>query len=203
MKRLFRVINVEMNPEVAKWERTMNDPSIESVCIHVRRGDFINNKGRLVDMSFYSIAMKKLTELVALQKDDNNNKSLAFFMFSDDINFVKNYFTTNMTKTGDFHQSNSNEELAEDANVVEIFWVSSPNLSPVEDFHLMSKCHHNIISASSFAWWPAYLNENPNKVVIAAHFNPELFKSDQYHQFQYRHFYYPISWHLMEPVFSN
>jgi hypothetical protein len=46
--------------------------------------------------------MKKLTELVALQKDDNNNKSLAFFMFSDDINFVKNYFTTNMTKNWEF-----------------------------------------------------------------------------------------------------
>jgi hypothetical protein len=59
MKRLFRVLNVEVNPEVAKWERTMNDPSIESVCIHVRRGDFINNKGRFVDMSFYSIAISR------------------------------------------------------------------------------------------------------------------------------------------------
>jgi hypothetical protein len=206
MKRLFRVSNVEMNPEVSKWESAMQNLSIESVCIHIRRGDFVHNIGRLVDMSFYPIAMKRLSELVALQKDRQNTKlkSLAYFMFSDDINFVKNYFTINMTRTGDFYQSNSNDELAEeDASVFEMFWVSNPNLSPVEDFHLMSKCHHNIISASSFAWWSAYLNENPNKVVVAAHYNPELFKTDQYHQFQYRHFYYPISWHLMEPKFSN
>jgi hypothetical protein len=34
------------------------------------------------------------------------------------------------------------------------------------DFHLLSLCKHQIISNSSFGWWTAWLNQNPNKIVI-------------------------------------
>jgi hypothetical protein len=82
-----------------------------------------------------------------------------------------------------FENTTNSDELAIPPEST-LHWVSSPpstsspNSDLLEDFHLMSQCNHNIIIASSYAWWAAYLIRNDRKIVIAGHHNPELFKDD-------------------------
>jgi hypothetical protein len=46
-----------------------------------------------------------------------------------------------------------------------IFVRANNDLSDWEQMLLMSLCQHNIIANSTFSWWGAYFNENPEKKV--------------------------------------
>lgn len=67
-----------------------------------------------------------------------------FVIFSDQIEWAKE-------EMKEFHRPH-------------IFIENEPHY---HDFYLMSFCKHQIISPSSFSWWAAYLNKNPNKIVVA------------------------------------
>lgn len=71
-----------------------------------------------------------------------NDKEYTFFIFSDDIHWCKNIF-------GDDEK---------------IIYIEGNN--QFVDMCLMSMCEHNIIANSTFSWWGAWLNSNPNKRVI-------------------------------------
>jgi hypothetical protein len=180
----------------------------ETICVHIRRGDFTTNNHRLVNMSFYTEAMKEMIALLN-QRRAEALSSHSFFMFSDDIPFVQDYFLSTNNTIPIMHskmRSVIRLDGLEDRDQEEhnLYWVSDAKLlSNLEDFHLMSKCHHNIMSASSFGWWAAYLNDHPDKIVIAAHYKVDLFGDNQHNKIMYRNFYYPPDWIVKEASFSN
>jgi hypothetical protein len=119
--------------------------SKNSVSLHVRRGDYVNNKDTnkyhgLCSVEYYSEAIKYITSKIG--------NDIQVFVFSDDINWAKD-----------------NIKLIQQINYVSS---SEPTrLDEVEELILMSKCKHNIIANSSYSWWGAWLNINNDKIVIA------------------------------------
>jgi hypothetical protein len=58
-------------------------------------------------------------------------------------------------------------EIFQGDKQVEIIENDKPGLQNFEKMRLMSLCRHNIIANSSFGWWSAWLNRNPDKLVVA------------------------------------
>lgn len=114
----------------------------DSVSIHIRRGDYVNDKKTnqfhgVCDLDYY------IRAIALIAKKVNNPK---FFVFSDDPQWAK-----------------QNLHLKSPCVYVD----HNTGKKDYEDMRLMSKCRHNIIANSSFSWWGAWLNSNKNKIVIA------------------------------------
>lgn len=116
--------------------------STNSIAIHVRRTDYINNpvtKSILCTCSqeYYNNAIKYLKKKI---------KNPKFFIFSDDINWCK-----------------KNLKLPLNSVFVDI----NPLEKGYLDLELMKNCKQFIIANSSFSWWGAWLSENKNKIICA------------------------------------
>ncbi|MBA7625211.1 O-antigen biosynthesis glycosyltransferase WbnK [subsurface metagenome] len=114
----------------------------ESVSIHIRRGDYIEDQKAkqshdICTLDYYYNCIEHVTS--ELTKPH-------FFIFSDNPLWCKN-----------------NLQLLQPATFV---GHNGPSQS-YEDLRLMSQCRHNIIANSTFSWWGAWLNPNKDKLVLA------------------------------------
>ncbi|MGM9767303.1 MAG: alpha-1,2-fucosyltransferase [Candidatus Cryptobacteroides sp.] len=121
----------------------------DSVAIHVRKGKDYQSRiwyQNTCPMEYYGNA-------VAYMKEHIENP--RFFVFADNPEWVKENFK-------DF------DYILVDAN-------PSAGWGSHFDMQLMSLCHHNIISNSTYSWWGAYLNETAGKIVVLPKiwFNPK------------------------------
>ncbi len=49
-----------------------------------------------------------------------------------------------------------------------VYWVGKEEYSDYEAMMIMAGCRHNVIAESTFSYWGAWLNQNPEKIVIAS-----------------------------------
>lgn len=123
--------------------KVINERILESnsVGIHIRRGDYLLAQNAeihgILNVEYYREAIDYM------QKE---TKDPVFFIFSDDPEWVKG----NIHINGTVYYVNGNQ--GREAYI---------------DMQLMSYCRHNIIANSSFSWWAAWLNVNPNKIIVA------------------------------------
>ena len=133
----FKLPLDNQNIELAKQINAVN-----AVSLHVRRGDYANIPETtathgLCSLDYYRAAIRHIAEQV---------QQPHFFVFSDDIAWVKNNLSIDFPC-----QYVDHNQGAESYN----------------DMRLMSMCRHHIIANSSFSWWGAWLNPNVNKIVVA------------------------------------
>tara|TARA_A100001011_G_scaffold246967_1_gene255205 strand:+ start:34 stop:960 length:927 start_codon:yes stop_codon:yes gene_type:complete len=124
-----------------------------SVSIHIRQNKFTeqphekNDKNKVQSSIIFT---DKLIQYI--------NKSVEYFEanVNDPVFFIWSNDFTNLEKH--FDKSKFNYILGND---------------PINDFNLFSYAKHFIVGGSTFHWWGAYLNENPNKIcVVPSNINP-------------------------------
>ncbi|HWA35375.1 MAG TPA: alpha-1,2-fucosyltransferase [Cyclobacteriaceae bacterium] len=114
--------------------------SENSVAVHVRRGDYTASG---YNSFFGLIPMSYYVN--AIEKMRTDVVDPVFYIFSDDPSWCRQNFSKLNATIVDFN----------------------PGDNAFKDMVLMSSCANNIIANSTFSWWGAWLNSNPQKKVIA------------------------------------
>lgn len=127
----------EFNREMADLIHESN-----SISLHVRRGDYVTNP---ITRDYHGVCSLEYY-VKAIQIIQEKTKNPVFFLFSDDIEWIKRHINIHHECHYITHNRTEKDYL---------------------DLWLMSQCKHHIIANSSFSWWGAWLGEYQEKKVIA------------------------------------
>ncbi len=145
-KNISHILKEELTPinEQTGKDKLIADQILnsESVSIHLRRGDYITNS---ITNQYHGICTTKYF-LKCIENITRKVSNPNFFVFSDDPDWCRKNLKIQYPITIINHNSADNN---------------------YQDLRLMSQCNHNIIANSSFSWWGAWLNNNPEKIVYA------------------------------------
>ncbi|MEO1139848.1 MAG: alpha-1,2-fucosyltransferase [Pseudomonadota bacterium] len=117
---------------------TQIDRAANPTAFHVRRGDYIAS-GTYAAMTpdYYRAAARHIAEQAG---------PITCFVFSNDPSWAQD-----------------NLNLGHETVIVDINDETTGHF----DLHLQSLCAHNVIANSTFSWWAAWLNPDPDKIVVA------------------------------------
>ena len=138
LRKEFVFPKFEKKSKAYEYERQITQ--VNAVSVHVRRGDYLEDK-------FAKIYGNICTEeyyCAARNYMKNKYPDCKFYLFTNDAEWGR--------------QQESEDTVYVDA---------SEGAGAYVDMALMSCCKHHIIANSSFSWWGAWLDENPDKTVIA------------------------------------
>lgn len=159
----------------------LDEISAHNSCgIHIRRGDYYNIKKTrevfgILDIEYYNNAIDQI---------EKNFKDIQFYVFSDEPDWVRKNLDLRPNFTVIEH--NISRLVGKHDNLAAVRYTKlilkplyrTRLLRTFNDFYLLSRCKHFIISNSSFSWWAAYLGKHNKKVVICPeHWNTRR-KSD-------------------------
>jgi hypothetical protein len=122
-------------PDAQNQQILLDMAACESVSLHIRRGDKVN------DGRFWASSREYCVKAMSIMQ--TKLRRPKFFVFTDDWAWVD----VNIPATSDIIHIRNNQ-------------------ADYEDLRLMSCCKHNIVAPSSFSWWGAWLNRNPDKIVL-------------------------------------
>lgn len=136
--------NINFKKIAFSKELELKIKDLNSLGIHIRRGDYVTNRTANLfhgtcNYNYYYNAIDIVSR---------NSDNLNLFIFSDDIENVKNNFIIRNIEPSKIH------------------FVDQQDRSPCSDLYLLKSCKHKILANSSFSWWAAYLN-NDSGITIA------------------------------------
>lgn len=128
--------------EIRDKTRLMN--GLPTVSLHFRLGDYVSKQSHhpIMSIKYYMGALTRIIDELG-----SETFRVIYFGEKDDESTIKICIQI-LTKKFPYLEF-VKADLDED-------W---------EQMLLMSLCDHNVIANSSFSWWGAYFNKNPNKIV--------------------------------------
>ena len=140
---VFPEITDEKNLEMLSLIRSTN-----SVAIHARRGDMLGYNADFYKYGYFKRAVKYIRSKVS---------EPVFIFFCE-------------PGGGEWCRENGKIFGLDPKKDTVYFTDWNKGTESFRDMQLMAECRHQIITNSSFGWWAAYLNRNPEKITCAPDF---------------------------------